>query len=66
MATDIQHDRDLCQHDARIDEWEADWDLLRKNLKAEVKSLGFASEGYIDIIEKAAADLVDLKWGEES
>ena len=55
----VQHNIDMCRHDARIDEWERRFDLLSKEL---IK----ASTGYVstpkalDVIEKCAGDLVDL------
>ena len=55
----VQHNIDMCAHDARIDDWERRFDLLSKEL---IK----ASNGYLstpkalDVIEKCAGDLVDL------
>jgi hypothetical protein len=56
---------ELREFDAKNDAYERDFYLLKKNLIAEAKSLGFAYDGYIDILEKAAADIIDLGEGEK-
>ena len=55
----VQHNIDMCRHDAKVDLWEKHFNLLSKEL---IK----ASTGYVstpkalDVIEKCAGDLVDL------
>ena len=65
-SADMAHDRDLCEFEANNDAWEHDWDILRKNLTAVVKTLGFTPDGYLDILEKAAGDIIDLHRNEEN
>lgn len=57
---DIQYDQDLCKHDAQIDAWEADWDLLKASFIQAAIDCGFTPEGYATIAETAAADIIDL------
>ena len=58
---DQQHDRDLCEFDAKQDAWEADWSSLRHKIAHAVLEAGFDRKGSRDIIEKAAADIIDLQ-----
>ena len=64
-SADRAHEKSLNDFEARNDAWEAEWLRLTRNLKTVVRQSGHAKPGYIDIIEKAAADIVDLTNHEE-
>ena len=64
-SADRAHEKSLNDFEARNDAWEREWALLFNAFAKIAEEHGHYADGYSDIIEKAAADLVDLTNHEE-
>ena len=64
-SADRAHEKSLNDFERNNDAWEREWNILVSAWRSSAIALGHDNKGYIDIIEKAAADLVDLTNHEE-
>ena len=61
---DMAHDSNLVEFDLKRDAYERDFELLKNRLIDSANLMRIHPDGYIDIIEKAAADIIDLHHGD--
>ena len=59
-SADRAHEKSLNGFERNNDAWELEWQMLVSAWIGSARALGHDHKGYLDIIEKAAADLVDL------
>ena len=60
----VEENAAMCKHDAKIDEWERRFDLLSRDLIKAANGY-LSTPAALDVVEKAAGDLVDLMLGME-
>ena len=63
---DQSHEQANNSFEARNDQWESCFDSLRLKLMAAVVQAGFETQGVGAILERTAADIIDLVEKEKS